>query len=241
MTNKSIRDGAVGPRIADGLRTAILRGDFPPGSRIRQEDVAARFGASRLPVRAALQMLNSEGLVTLIANSGARVSRLSLEGCEEIYQMRERIEPLLLSYSVPSLSPEALEQLGTIANRMEAETNFDAYLDLDRVFHMLTYSGATTIVLGDTVERLWNMTHHYRRAFIALPGNDSIRVLNDEHRMMVNAITAGDLEAAERVCQGHIRRTRLELERHSDVFQPFSNSQLTEPPRSHLEGRVTSK
>ena len=65
-------------RIADALRTAILDGSYRPGMRIRQEDIAARSGASRIPVREALRMLQAEGLVTLVANSGAWVARLTL-------------------------------------------------------------------------------------------------------------------------------------------------------------------
>ncbi len=168
MTNSTFRDGNSGARIAEGLRTAILRGEYPPGTRIRQEDVAARFGASRLPVRVALRMLESDGLVTLIANSGAWVSQLSLKECEEMYQMRERIEPLLLGFSAPELSEETIDRLAALANAMEEEPDIDAFLAIDREFHLLSYSGATTIVLGDTVRKLWNATHHYRRAFALL-------------------------------------------------------------------------
>ena len=72
------RENVASHRIADSLRTAILDGSYLPGARIRQEDVAARSGASRIPVREALRMLDSEGLVTLVANSGAWVTKLSL-------------------------------------------------------------------------------------------------------------------------------------------------------------------
>ena len=51
------------------LREAILRGDFAPGARMRQEQIAERHGASRVPVREALRMLEAEGLVTLVANT----------------------------------------------------------------------------------------------------------------------------------------------------------------------------
>jgi DNA-binding GntR family transcriptional regulator len=83
-------------RIAASLKEEILTGKFPPGTRIRQEDIAEKYGASRSPVREALRMLDADGLVTLVANTGAWISRLSLAECEEMYQIRERVEPLLL-------------------------------------------------------------------------------------------------------------------------------------------------
>src|SRR6201987_5774671 len=72
------RDNVASHGIAESLRTAILDGSYRPGKRIRQEDVAARSGASRIPVREALRMLAAEGLVTLVANSRAWVTRLTM-------------------------------------------------------------------------------------------------------------------------------------------------------------------
>ena len=105
-------------RIADALRAAILDGSYLPGTRIRQEDVAARSGASRIPVREAFRLLASEGLVTLVANTGAWVTRLSLDECVETYLIRERLEPLLLRASLPNLDDAAIGRLGALTGAM---------------------------------------------------------------------------------------------------------------------------
>src|SRR5690554_2391409 len=102
--------GASAHRIADGVRDSILAGELGPGERVRQEIIAARYGASRVPVREALRILEAEGLVTLVANTGAWVMQLSLAECEELYQVRERIEPLLLRFSMPGLSAEKIAE-----------------------------------------------------------------------------------------------------------------------------------
>ena len=95
--------GAAGRRIADALRRDILDGVLAPGTRIRQEQLAEEYGASRVPVREAIRALEGEGLVTVVANTGAWVSRLSLAECDELYRVRERIEPLLIRMSIPGL------------------------------------------------------------------------------------------------------------------------------------------
>ena len=95
----TLRDGNASTRIADGLREAILRGEYLPGDRIIQEDLSARYGGSRIPVREALRQLESDGLVRLVANTGAWVASLSMAECSEVYQTRERLEPLLLRFS----------------------------------------------------------------------------------------------------------------------------------------------
>ncbi len=222
MTNLSAsaptRDGNSGALIADQLTQAILGGEYPPGARIRQEDVAARFGASRLPVREALRILESDGLVTVVANTGAWVTRLNLDECTEIYQIRERIEPLLLRMSIPALREPTIAQLESLAARMASSTSTEEFLKLDREFHLLSYTGADTVQLGDLVHRLWNTTQHYRRAYTTLLDTDSTRIIHDEHHMLTTAIAEGDPDAAEQVLAGHIRRTRLHLARHPEIF-----------------------
>lgn len=205
-------------RIADGLRRSILAGEFAPGTRMRQEVIAEQFGASRLPVREALRILQSDGLVTLIANSGAWVSQLDEHECAESYEIRERLEPLLLRESIAGLSPEDLSRLRDLAEEMQREPGIEAFLRLDREFHLLSYSRAETVLLSSIIERLWNTTQHYRRTFAQLVGSRGRQVIHFEHLLLVDAIERQDSQEAQRVLESHIRRTRLELRRHPEVF-----------------------
>ena len=214
----SATHGNSSARIADLLRTAILRGDYPPGTRVRQEDVAQRYGASRVPVREAFRTLEADGLVTLIANTGAWVSRLSLAECDEVYQTRERVEPLLLRYALPGIDEAHMDRLDDLAARMEHTDSVEEFLRLDREFHLGSYESAHTTVLGDLVRRLWNTTQHYRRAFTLLLDEHAARMVHDEHNMLAAAIRDGDTDGAEHILAGHIRRTRLGLARHPEVF-----------------------
>lgn len=218
---RATRDGDAGARIADGIRDAILDGDYAPGARIRQEDIAERFGASRVPVREALRVLEREGLVTLVANTGAWVSRLTVAECEEIYQMRERLEPLLLRYAAPVLNGSALDRLSALAEQMVETTELDAFLALDRAFHLGCYEGASTTQLGDLVTNLWNTTQPYRRAYSRSMGDDARRVVHDEHHLIITNLRDGDIDDAERVLAGHIRRTRRQLAKHPELFDAF--------------------
>lgn len=219
MTAPQVRDGITGARVADELRNAILRGAHPPGTRLRQEELAGQYGASRVPVREALRILESEGLITTVANAGAWIARLSLDECVELYQVRERIEPLLLRYSLPALADPQIDRLSELSEQMRDTDDVERFLELDREFHLGSYAGAGTTFLGPTVERLWNTTQHYRRAFTRLLDADSHRIVHDEHHMLVTAIRERDAEQAERVLVGHIQRTRRQLARHPEVFE----------------------
>lgn len=224
MTEQSRpRGGDAGARIAARIRDEILQGALAPGTRIRQEDIAERFGASRVPVREALRILTHEGLVTVIANSGAWVSRLTLAECEEVYQMRERLEPLLLRYSAPKLGPEdfaALDELSARIGAASQAADTDAFLQLDREFHLASYVHAETQQLGDLISKLWNSTAPYRRAYVATWSPELRRIANDEHNIMIATLRDGDFGEAERVLEGHIRRTRRQLAKHPELFGP---------------------
>lgn len=217
---------AASVRVAEYLRTAILDGGIAPGERIRQEEVAERFGTSRLPVREALRILEAQGLTEHEPNKGARVPRLDMHQVSVVYQMRERLEPLALQESLPHLDDADLDRLDVIQSKIEANTasgasqsnTVNTFLALDREFHLLTYSGCRIEQLTAMVARLWNSTQHYRRAFVALSGPGRAWVINAEHRLLLDAIQRRDAVDAERYLGGHIRRTRIELAKHPEVF-----------------------
>jgi DNA-binding GntR family transcriptional regulator len=212
-------DGDVSSaRVAAYLREAILGGKLRPGDRIRQEEVAEQFGASRLPVREALRILAAEGLTELEPHKGARVPRLTQHEVEVIYQMRERLEPLALAESLPRLTAADHDQLGQLQQRIEDHGDLEKFLDLDRDFHLLTYRGCPVEPLNSAVTRLWNSTQHYRRSYVALGGQDRMWLVNAEHRLILDAVLRCDAADGERYLAGHIRRTRVELSRHPEVF-----------------------
>jgi len=228
-----VSDAVASQRIAAALREEILGGRYRPGERIRQEELAARSGASRIPVREALRMLEADGLVTVVANSGAWVTRLTARELSETYLVRERLEPLLLAMSLPGLAEEAVARMGELAAAMEAATSaaagpdVDAFLRADREFHLSGYAGAAGGEAWRIVARMWNTTQHYRREFTkiaagrAAPAGDGpsgLGVTHLEHRLLLDCIRRRDPDDAERVLVTHIRRTRLELLGHPGIF-----------------------
>jgi DNA-binding GntR family transcriptional regulator len=210
--------GVASMRVAAYLRDLILHDGLLPGDRIRQEEIAERFGTSRLPVREALRMLEAEGLTEHEPNKGARVPLLSMHEVDVIYRMRERLEPLALSESLPLLTDDDHAHLEEVQQQIEANTDLDRFLDLDREFHLGTYSGCRIDPLNAMVTRLWNSTQHYRRAFVAMGGQARMWVVNAEHRLLLDAVVRRDTTDAERFLEGHIRRTRIELSHHPAVF-----------------------
>lgn len=208
-------------QISDAIREEILDGTLGPGTHIRQEELADRFGTSRLPVREALRILETDGLVVTYANRGARVPHLTLAECDEFYRAREVLEPMLLADSVPELTEEAVEAMKALQDRMAAGTSkIEEYLDLDRRFHMLSYSGAKLPYIQNTVEQLLNKTQHYRRAHATMVREQTFRLqqLHLDHQGILLAIERRDAAEASQLMHLHTRRARLELSLHPEIF-----------------------
>jgi DNA-binding GntR family transcriptional regulator len=205
--------------VSRGLRNAILDGRLKPGERIRQESVAHQYGTSRIPVREALRHLESEGLVILEPHVGARVARLDRAELDEVYLLRERLEPLAIAQSVPHLSDSQLANIRLYVEEMERVADpedLTRWIELDRRFHLATFAGAPLPRLIRLIEAFWNTTQQYRRAYTLLPRR--LEIAHAEHRLLLEALERRDPADAERLLQTHIRRTRLTLDEHLELF-----------------------
>lgn len=209
----------VGDAIADHLRASILDGRFDPGSRIRQEALADEYGVSRIPVREALRRLEREGLVTLVPHSGARVARLDFDEHLETYIIREAIEPVAIAHSAPRITDENLARLKEMVEAFEhIGSEPERWLEADRQFHLATYAAASMPRLLRMIEGFWNTTQHYRRAYLATLSGDDHELVFLEHRLILDALERRDAVDAEARQRSHIRRTRLRLTEHRDLF-----------------------
>ncbi|PNU06929.1 GntR family transcriptional regulator [Novosphingobium guangzhouense] len=232
--DNAVPQGAAGQRVADVLAERILSGALPPGSRIKQDELADELATSRIPVRDALRILEARGLVTMRANAGARVTSLTRRDLEVSYEIRERIEPLLLADSVPHLTDADLADLRAVMARNEETVDVDEAIALGREFHWITYRRHSTPLLAQIVERVWDTTQSYRRAYMKLAmasaadgGNGGgsggaktggARTHDLEHQLLYDAIAKGEIETAQAALVMHIRRTRTGLVRYGHLL-----------------------
>jgi DNA-binding GntR family transcriptional regulator len=209
--------------VAAWIRDKIIDGELKPGERIRQDAVAKACGTSRIPVREALNRLRNEGLVTLVSHVGARVARLDIQEVDEIYALRELIEPWVLAESVPHLTAEHHERLHELIDDMERvaeEEDSSSWIERDRVFHLTSYSAAPLPRALALIEGFWDRSQQYRRAYTLLP--DRLELAAAEHRLILKTIEQFDAMNAEALSRVHIRRTRLFLDEHSELFDDDS-------------------
>jgi DNA-binding GntR family transcriptional regulator len=159
--------------VVDGIRDMILSGELGPGDWLRQDDLAAEFGVSTMPVREALRQLQAEGLVTLHRRRGAAVSSLSVSEYEEIYYIREALEKLAIRWATENLERIPIERLESLLAEIEsAEANqedVDRRLRLVREFFFTIFEASQRGHLVRILSNLWDLSHQYRRYFSSLP------------------------------------------------------------------------
>ena len=194
------------------LRSAIIAGELVGGSPLRQAELGARYGVSKIPVREALRQLEAQGFVTLHAGRGAVVVPLSAEEAEEVYLMRIALEPILLARSAPALSQldiaradATLNLIGTLDNL--SPTDWHA---LDGEFHALLYQAALLPRIQRQVETLRGNLARYFAVFQTL-GNQFWNKGNEEHRAMLDACRSGKIAMAANLLTGHLERSSAEL------------------------------
>jgi DNA-binding GntR family transcriptional regulator len=131
--------------VVDRLREAILRGMFPPGDRLREEQLAGALGVSRGPIRNALLQLEREGMVVRRPNRGAMVAQLSRTDLEEVYSVRVAIEPVACAWAARNALPRDLDEMEDVIksySRLTTRVTVQEAADADLSFHDVIYSAA---------------------------------------------------------------------------------------------------
>lgn len=190
-------------KVCNVIREAIIRGDFKPGERLKQSDLAEKMGVSRMPVREAFRKLESEGLIKLEPHKGAVVKSISIKDIEEIYALRSELEKMAVYQSVDLLTDEDINQLSSLVAEMEKADDADTFVQYNIDFHRLLVKRCNWERLNSFIGTLWNglpqQTPHL------LTGQ--IETSNTEHRKILEAVVKKDKETAANFVSEHIYRT----------------------------------
>ena len=189
------------------LRKAILTGKLKPGERLTEVKLGKLLGTSRTPIREAIRMLELDGLVTIVAGSGARVSRMTVEDLQEVMEIRSALEQLsagLASERITQEEKTSLREACTSFNRITQTGDSIQIAEADVYFHDLILKAAKNEKLRGILDGLADNIYRYRYEFI----QDDIRYehLISEHSQICDAIINGDREGAEKAARSHIAR-----------------------------------
>jgi DNA-binding GntR family transcriptional regulator len=192
--------------VVDGIRAAIADGEFVPDQRLVEADLSERFGASRASVRTALVQLTSEGLVERVQNRGARVRAISLAEAIEMTEVRMALEGLCAAKAAERLTDDDRDQLRGIGSAMQAAVaagDLLGYSEQNRQLHALIRALGGQTTARAILERLrgQNVRHQFQLAM--QPGRAAASL--PQHLEIIEALCAGDPDAAEAAMRRHLR------------------------------------
>jgi DNA-binding GntR family transcriptional regulator len=197
--------------LAARLREQIISGQRAAGEVLRQESLAATFGASRMPIREALRQLSAEVLVTLQANRGAVVAPLAAEDFREITEMRAAAEELALSLALPQLSDAQIAAAAAINDTLQVSPP-EAFGPLNQRFHIALYQAAGRPRLLAHIASLHRLAERYIRYTIAHLGHHQRSA--EDHQALLAACYRRDQAQALRLTRDHIEAAGEVLEQH---------------------------
>jgi DNA-binding GntR family transcriptional regulator len=192
--------------VRETLRRAILKGQLPPGSRLVQAEVATQLAVSTTPVREALRDLASDGLVRLDAHRGAVVVELSRAEADEIYRIRQLLEPEVMRRAVANITEAELDQAESLLGQAEVEEDAARWVELNRRFHRVFIDAAQSPRLASIVETLNDAAAMYVAAFL-FAGEASQEAADAQHREILAATRARDEALVAQLIVNHIHAT----------------------------------
>jgi len=208
ISEKRINGTAADRAYAD-LRKRILEDLLKEGAPIRQDEVAADLGISKIPVREALMRLQSEGLVVFTPNAGATVAVLTAFDYIEMLDLRLAIECRALELAVPNMVPSDLAQARRLLDAYHNATTKHEWSDLNARFHDCLYKPASRPRLLSMIQSVRDQMGKLMRVRITAASGHKRSY--QEHQQILEACERGDTAAAVALLRKHIEHTQLEV------------------------------
>jgi DNA-binding GntR family transcriptional regulator len=200
------------------LRERISSHALPPGSRLREQDLASEFDVSRARIREAFGALEQRGLIERIPNRGAVVVRLDPRQMYDLYDVRRVLEAYVARLAAERAPDAAWDELtarfGPPLEKAIADGDFDTYLEALESLHARMVEFAGNSILADMLDLIGDRTLVISRRVIILPGRAEIGI--KMHRRLLEALTRRDADAAE-------TEMRQILSSARDYLQKFHN------------------
>lgn len=195
--------------VRDGLREEIFSGILLAGYQLRQDEIAERFGTSRIPVREALRQLESEGLVIFQPNKGAIVKGLSIDDVVEMLDIRIALECRALKLAIPNMAIEDIESAQNILDDYDNTSDPEAWGEMNWNFHWTLYEPCHRIKLLTMIEANYGHVNRYIRAQVSIAAGKTKP--QEEHLELLNLCTKGKIDEAVKLLEHHIQKAQKSL------------------------------
>jgi DNA-binding GntR family transcriptional regulator len=209
--------------VTEHLRQSILLGHLPGGTRLVQAELAEALNVSVTPIREALRELSTQGLIELDAFKGAIVRMPTLSELEEVYEMRSALIPLSVKKGIAQITPQQFKAAEALLSQMEATSDHEQWVDLNRQFHNILDDATQTVQLRQTLHRLSDLAAIYiNLSFTEQPLRKEES--EQEHRAILQAYQRKEIKVATKLILSHLNGT-LDAARKAVIKQQLISKQ----------------
>lgn len=191
--------------VVSRLRDMIVEGDLRPGERLNERELCDRFGISRTPLREALKVLANEGLVVLLPNRGARVTRLTRRDIEDMFHVMGALEALSGELACARIGDDAIAEIRALHYEMlarYARRDLREYFKLNERIHRSILAAAENPVLTAMYNSLAGRVRRVR--FMANMSQERWDQAVREHEQILDALTRRDGAALSAILRDHL-------------------------------------
>lgn len=213
-------------QLLEAIEERIVTGDYPPGARLDEVDLAEAFGVSRTPIREALIRLAAIRIIEKMPRKGWAVAPVSPRRLVEMFEFMAELEALCASFAARRATPFQLQKLLAAHEACRGVKDPDEYYRLNEVFHQALFHASGNEFLVEQTLEMQRRARPYRRLQLRAPTRiaDSFA----EHEAIVAAIQNREADLAAQTLRQHVM---LQGERFSNLVK--SVEKLTAPDARH--------
>lgn len=218
MIYKSAEGGSLAERAYQAIKERILSLELKPGQFVNEHELCDLVGMGRMPVHQAVHRLMGDGLLKVIPRKGIIIGADSLNEVLAALEARGAVEPNIAALAAERATPEQVRQMDKLLkqSRKVADQRFRReFMALDRLFHAAVAEAAGNRMLVDAQRplqersaRIWSL--------IVMRHPDGLRMTQEEHEAVFDAIRRGDRDAARRAMQVHLASLRRRMKQGAE-------------------------
>jgi DNA-binding GntR family transcriptional regulator len=194
------------PHIYAVLFDSIVSGEYPPNTRLKEEQLAVQFKVSRTPIRLTLRQLEQDGLVEILPKRGARVVGFTVDDVEEVYDIRKSLEIQALKTSAPHLNIQGLLEIRAKLKEIAQTGDQKRHEEIDARVHNYFIQASGKKRLISILNQMFRLIQRFRE--LGFEDQNLRESAYEAHLALIDAICLRDVNRAAEILADHIETSK---------------------------------
>lgn len=215
--------------VYEALRKAIIRGDYPPGSRLVIDQLAVELGVSQIPIREAVRQLEADGFLSIEPYAGATITQISADFIFEVFALLESLEIISSRQACQVMTSEQLDKMESLIGQMDTSQQMpEQWSQENKAFHLFICDCAGMSLVKNLMHKTLDHWDRLRLHYLKDVSGSHVAVAQQEHWQILAAFRRQNPDEVERVIRAHNESARMAYIRHLQAFGHLSPAKAAE-------------